>query len=325
MIAVLDAPSNLGLRPPREGHEPGVRRLARALRGHDIVGRLNAEDAGRVDPPPYVFGPDEATGYLNGPGLADYAERLASRIGELLDTNRPPAPTHHQPTDEFQPTNLFPVVLGGDCGIALGPMLALRRRPGTFGLAYLDGHDDYSPRLDPAAWAGRLTAGGLALGLVTGHGPDALADIGGLRPYVAEEHVAHIGVQREPGDHEIADVAAFDTSRIRRYPIEYVREHGADAAAEGARAHLEAAPIDGFWIHLDADILDQSVMPAVDSPNPDGLSFEELTSVLTTLVASPRALGFHVGIYDPERDPDGMAGAALTDTIATAFRASGVA
>ncbi|WUH99753.1 arginase family protein [Spirillospora sp. NBC_00431] len=307
MIAVLDAPSNLGLRPPREGHEPGVRLLARALRGQGIVGRLNAEDAGRVDPPPYGFGLDMETGYRNGTGIAEYSDRLAARIGELLDAGR------------------FPVVLGGDCGILLGPMLALRRRQGVFGLAYLDGHDDYSPPLDPPAWAGRMAAGGLALGLVTGHGPGALADIDGLRPYVAEEHVAHIGVQREPEDHEIVDLAAFDTSRVHRYPIEYVREHGADAAAEGARGRLEAAPIDGFWIHLDADILDKSVMPAVDSPNPDGLSFEELTSVLTTLVSSPRALGFHVGIYDPELDPDGTAGAALTDTIVTAFSTSGTA
>ncbi|TDB99230.1 arginase family protein [Actinomadura sp. 7K534] len=300
MIAVLDAPSNLGLRPPREGHEPGVRRLARALRGHGVLGRLGAEDAGRVDPPPYLFGPDEETGYLNGPGIADHAERLASRVGELLDTGR------------------FPVVLGGDCGIVLGPMLALRRR-GAFGLAYLDGHDDYSPRRDPSAVAGRLTAGGMALGLVTGHGPGALTDIRGLRPYVAEEHVAHLGGQVEPEDVELFDLAAFDASRVRRFPIEYVREHGADAAARAARDHLEAAPVDGFWIHLDADVLDRSVMPAVDSPNPNGLSFEELTSVLTTLAASPRALGVDVTIYDPELDTDGMAGAMLTDTVVTAL------
>ncbi|MEU4824236.1 arginase family protein [Actinomadura citrea] len=300
MIAVLDAPSNLGLRPPREGHEPGVRRLARALRGHGIVGRLQAEDAGRVDPPPYEFGPDHETGYLNGPGLADYTERLAACIGEVLDRGE------------------FPVVLGGDCGILLGPMLALRRR-GVYGLAHLDGHDDYSPRRDPSAVAGRLVAAGMALGLVTGHGPAALTDVEGLRPYVEEEHVAHIGLQREPEDFELFDLDAFEASRVRRFPIEYIREHGADSAAEGARAHLEAAPIEGYWIHLDADILDKSVMPAVDSPNPDGLSFEELTSVLRTLVASPRAVGLHVAIYDPELDPDGMAGAALTDTLGAAF------
>ncbi|MCR3745859.1 Arginase family protein, partial [Actinomadura glauciflava] len=69
----------------------------------------------------------------------------------------------------------------------------------------------------------------------------------------------------------------------------------------------------------DADILDKSVMPAVDSPNPDGLSFKELASVLRTLVASPRAVGMHIAIYDPELDPDGTAGAALTDTVAAAF------
>ena len=35
--AVIDAPSNLGLRPPGPGREPGVRRLASALRGRGIV------------------------------------------------------------------------------------------------------------------------------------------------------------------------------------------------------------------------------------------------------------------------------------------------
>jgi hypothetical protein len=32
----------------------------------------------------------------------------------------------------------FPVLLGGDCSIVLGPLLALRRR-GRYGLAFLDG------------------------------------------------------------------------------------------------------------------------------------------------------------------------------------------
>src|ERR671938_330410 len=54
MLAVLDAPSNLGLRPPAPDREPGARRLADALRACGIVGRLGASDAGRVEPPPYV-------------------------------------------------------------------------------------------------------------------------------------------------------------------------------------------------------------------------------------------------------------------------------
>jgi arginase len=56
-----------------------VRRLARALRGHGITGRLKAEDAGRVDPPSCVFGPDHETGYRNGPGIAESSQTALRR------------------------------------------------------------------------------------------------------------------------------------------------------------------------------------------------------------------------------------------------------
>ncbi|MGK5551080.1 arginase family protein [Actinomadura kijaniata] len=303
-IAVLDAPCNLGLRPPRPGHEPGCRFAPGALRGHGLVERLGAEDAGRVTPPPYSPEPEPVTGYRNGLGIAAYADDLADRVGELLDGGR------------------FPLLLGGECGIALGPALALRRR-GAFGLAYLDGHDDYSPRRDPERFAGELTAGGSALALVTGHGPAPLSDRHGLGPYVAEEHAVHVGRQVEPEDVEGWDLEVFERSAVRRYPIEYVREHGARATADAARADLEAAPVEGFWIHVDVDVLDRSVMPAVDSPNPNGIDLAEFTTVLGVLAASPRAVGAHVTIYDPERDPDGSCGAALADALVAAFRPGG--
>jgi arginase len=68
-------------------------------------------------------------------------------------------------------------------------------------------------------------------------------------------------------------------------------------------------------------VLDKSVMPAVDSPNPDGLSLPEFTEVLAILLADPRAVGMHVGIYDPELDPSGAAGRALVDALVTALTA----
>jgi arginase len=49
--AVVDAPSNLGLRPPVEGTVPGCYKLAGALRDCGVVRRLGAEDAGCVTPP----------------------------------------------------------------------------------------------------------------------------------------------------------------------------------------------------------------------------------------------------------------------------------
>jgi len=59
----------------------------------------------------------------------------------------------------------------------------------------------------------------------------------------------------------------------------------------------------GFWIHVDADVLDPAVLPAVDSPEPGGPGLEELAELLAPLVGHPGALGMELTIYDPVLDP----------------------
>lgn len=299
-IAVLDAPSNLGLRPPGPGAEPGVRGLAAALRSHQLLARLGAADAGEVRPPAYSPDPEPTSGFRNGPAIAGFSAELADRVGELVDTR------------------FFPLILGGDCSVVLGPMLALRRR-GRYGLAFLDGHDDYSYAKDYDTYLGRFVAAGLDLALLTGHGPSALCDIDRLRPYVAEADVVHLGLQREPEDLEYFDAAAFDDSPIARHPAGEIRDRGADAVVKSARDHLDARALDGFWIHLDVDVLHRDAMPAVDSPNPNGISMLELEALLAGLLVSPAAVGLNVGIYDPELDPTGAYGAALVDLLVRAI------
>ncbi|RSS72831.1 arginase family protein, partial [Streptomyces sp. WAC05292] len=73
------------------------------------------------------------------------------------------------------------------------------------------------------------------------------------------------------------------------------------AALDGLHPPVTA----GFWVHLDADVLDPSVMPAVDSPDPGGLFPGELADLLRVLIGSPRCVGLNVTIYDPDLDPDG--------------------
>jgi arginase len=101
-----------------------------------------------------------------------------------------------------------------------------------------------------------------------------------------------------------------------------VREWGADALARATAQAFEIPEIDGFWVHLDADCLDPSVMPAVDSPDPDGLRPAELLALLRPLLASPSCAGLNVTIYDPDLDPEGTAGALLTDIVVDAFAQS---
>ena len=47
----------------------------------------------------------------------------------------------------------------------------------------------------------------------------------------------------------------------------------------------------GFRVHLDANVLDEALMPAVDYRHPGGLTWQEATQILGGLLASDRACG----------------------------------
>jgi arginase len=80
--------------------------------------------------------------------------------------------------------------------------------------------------------------------------------------------------------------------------------------------HLEERGIAGCWVHLDADVLDDAAMPAVDYRQPGGLAPAELTAVLRRAMASGLPIGVSVAIYNPTLDPGGAAGRVLAETVA---------
>lgn len=94
-----------------------------------------------------------------------------------------------------------------------------------------------------------------------------------------------------------------------------------ERSAHEAVRHLtrQHGPSDGFWIHLDADVLDDVIMPAVDYRLPGGLSWAELASVLRIATDSGRAVGIEITIYNPKLDPDGTSGKGLTATVVKAL------
>ncbi len=291
-IVVVDAPSNLGLAPPRPGAEPGCRGLASALRGRDILGRIGAKEGGKIDSPPYSPDVDPATGIRNGGALRAFSIDLAESI------------------ESFVRDGSFPVVLGGDCGILVGNMLALRRI-GRFGLAFMDGHLDFRhPGNSEIVGA----AAGADLALVTGRGPDRIADIDGLGPLVRDGDVVALGEREnypEWRDIHGTDIAVWDLGELRAL--------GPAQAALKFVGRMEAGGVDGFWIHLDADVLDDAIMPAVDSRQPGGLSYSELVELLGVLLRHGLAVGMEVTIFDPELDPTGEIADGLTDALVEAF------
>ncbi|SDN28015.1 arginase [Streptomyces sp. cf386] len=293
-FVVLDAPSNLGLRPPAPGTVPGCYKLAGALREQRIVQRLRALEGGVVVPPRYDRGEwREGDGVFNAGAIAAYTRRLADRI------------EHHVRAGDF------PVVLGGDCSINLGAALALRRI-GRYGLAVVDASPDFR---HPGNSERVGAAGGEEVALATGRGQEDLTDLEGLKPYLRDEDVRYFGIR----DYFEEDRAELADLKIPVVTVGDLREWGAEALASVTRQAFEIPQLDGFWVHLDADVLDPSVMPAVDSPDPEGLTPDELVALLRPLLASGHCVGFNVTIYDPDLDPEGTAGALLTDIVVSAL------
>lgn len=280
-VAILDAPSNLGLMPPSPGLQPGVGRLPDALRERGLVSRIDAVDAGRVIPPAYDPVVDPQAGVRNCEAIASYAVALADRVSDLLESSH------------------FPLVLGGDCSLLLGPLLALRRA-GRFGLCFIDGHLDL---LTPETSQSKGAAG-MDLALAIGYGPARLANLEDSGPIVQEEDVVVLGYR---GD--ITGYGALTNTEGRPgflwLPLSEVRARGAGNGVQAALSRLLSPPIEGFWIHLDVDVLNDDAMPAVDSRQPDGMTYSELREVLSEMLVSPSAVGMDITILDPDRDPDG--------------------
>ncbi|MFF3402750.1 arginase family protein [Streptomyces sp. NPDC002659] len=293
-IVIVDAPSNLGLRPPAPGTVPGCYKLAGALREQRIVQRLGAFEGGVVVPPRYDRGDwQEGDGVFNAAAIASYTPRLADRIERHVGAGD------------------FPLVLGGDCSIQLGAALALRRR-GRYGLAAIDASADFR---HPGNSDHVGAAAGEELALSTGRGQQDLTDIEGLRPYLRDEDVRLLGIR----DYFDEDRAELTQLKIPTTTVGELREWGVADVAGVVAQSLEVPALDGFWVHLDADVLDPSVMPAVDSPDPDGLLAPEVTTLLRRLVRSERWVGLNVTVYDPDLDPEGTGGELLTDLIVAAF------
>src|SRR5688572_29901367 len=291
-IVVLDAPSNLGLRPPTATSVPGCAKAPGALRDRDLLGRLGARDAGCLTPPRYDPGDwRPGDGVAHAAQIAAYSRALADRIGAILDVGE------------------FPVVLGGDCSILLGSGLAMHRLGeavgGRIGLVFVDGHSDFR-HPGNASYVG--AAAGEDLALVTGRGQADLAAIEGRRPYFRDVDVVVLGIRAQ--DEYRLDLQA---AGIVTRPVPALRAEGAARSAQWARELLVDCA--GFWVHVDVDVLDPAVMSAVDAPEPGGIAFAELEQLLAGLVDTPHCLGAQVTVFDPDYDTDRACAADISAAL----------
>ncbi|MFC0807148.1 arginase family protein [Ensifer sp. P24N7] len=286
--AILEAPSTLGLATD------GVEHLPDQLLSLGLAERIHARRAERLTVLPKDPTPDPETGTLNASAIAEWSPKLADAVEAVLDAGE------------------FPVVLGGDCTIVLGSMLAFRRR-GSYGLFFIDGNADFfQPEAEPNGEGASMD-----LALVTGHGPSKLADIEGRGPLVPPKNAVAFAFRDHKDQEEYGSQPL--PKELKAIDLPAVRAMGVEAAAREAVHHLTREELDGFFIHLDADCLDEVVMPAVDFRMPGGLSWDELGTALRVALASGKAVGIEITTYNPRLDEDGSAGRGLADVLAAAL------
>lgn len=288
-ITIVEFPSNLGLIEPAPGREPGVKNLPAWLKKFHFHELLNPDKIYSLTPPAYTMQVDPESDVRNADAIAEYARSQAEMLSKLIGGNN------------------FILALGGDCSIIIGNALALKQA-GNYGLFFLDGHTDFMwPEL-----SNTKGAAGMDLAIATGHGHKKLTDILQLCPYISEENTWCVG-NREYDEEYVRTIV---NSNIQYFDLNNLRQTGIENCSRLFLDHVNEYNLDGFWIHLDVDVLDDELMPAVDSRAAGGLDYAELKSILKCLLKSPKVKGMEITILDPDLDPDGKYTIAFAGEIA---------
>src|SRR5262249_12305890 len=235
-IALVGAPSSIGIRPYDNGEARHLDRAPGVLRSLNVVQRLGAADCGDVVPAAY-------RDYIRPPGrarnegeVAAYSIDLARRVAGAAAQGR------------------FVVVLGGDCSVVLGSLLGARQAVGgAVGLAYVDGHADFATPEESRTGS----VASMCLGMAVGRGDTPLARLADPSPLVDGRHVVLLG-RRDEAEAWYGH-AALAASSILDLPDAALRPYGYSKAAGMALERLVSPKLPGFWIHVDADVIDPAL------------------------------------------------------------------
>jgi arginase len=264
------------------GRATGVERMPAALRAAGLVQQLDVPDAGDLSVIIDDSRRDPVTGIIGFEVVCAASAGIRAGVGALLARGE------------------RPLLVGGCCTLLIGVFAALRDHFGRAGLAFVDGHlDFYDGHSSPTG-----EAADMELAILTGFGPAGLTDLAGTPPLVDPSDVFVLGYRdAEQAAQDGApdpQVMAPEIHLVEAQAVRYLPARLGTQVAE----RLTFDP-GRYWLHLDLDVLDQAVLPAVDYLMPHGLDWDAIAALVRPLAQSPALLGMDVTIYNPTLDPDG--------------------
>lgn len=286
----------LGVPADCSGRFVGCQLMPRAMRDAGIVDALGVDDGGDLNVSIGNPGRDPDTGVIGIDDLLEMSGTVRDSVLTLLaDGHRP-------------------LVIGGDCTALIGIAAAVGAARSDPGLLFVDGHlDCYDGATSPTG-----EGADVELAVLLGIGAERLVTFNPRRPAFAPDRVVVLG----PCDE--AEAAAHGAPDPRQFAPEMRIVVGEELAtdpvghAEAALTRLGSAG-DGFWLHVDLDVLSGEVFPAVDYRDPRGLDLQQLTDLLRPVLASRELLGASIVILNPTLDDaKGTSARHVVDVLAKA-------
>lgn len=201
------------------------------------------------------------------------------------------------------------IVFGGECSETVGIMAGLAERfGGRPGMLWMDAHGDFNtPETSPSGYIG-----GMCLAMATGRGPRF--GLGPSEAPLTDERLVHMGSRAlDPPEEK-----AFASSLVKLVTASELKKIGAADEAKSAVGYLEE---NSDWIacHLDVDVMDPTQIPAVNYPTPGGITMEEASTVLKTLVRSEKMRLLEVAAYNSSLDREGTSLRKIAEALEKAF------
>lgn len=261
-----------------------------ALRAAGLTERLNSagfEVSDYGDDPPQVFKPDtESPRARNIPAILKSIEALKPRVEQAVKSGA------------------LPLILGGDCSLALATAAGVRRYFRHVGMIYMDADVD----LNIPATTATGCVDGMVVSHLTGRGAPELIRFWSEPFLVREPDLALFGFSRlDPPEEKV-----LSNSPLRRYSVADIKRHG---AASSAKTALERIRGNGneFILHFDVDVI--SDFAPTNYPSSNGLSLQEVREALLVFAQQQNLAAIEVTGYNPTKDSGGSGAKKIVDLL----------
>jgi len=204
----------------------------------------------------------------------------------------------------------LPLILGGDCSIALATVAGVRRYFRHVSMIYMDRDAD----LNTPATTASGCVDGMVVSHLTGRGAAELVRFWGEPPLVREPDLALFGVERLDAPED----EVLQRSTIRSYFAKDIKRTGAAAAAQTAVDRIRGNGYE-FVLHFDVDVI--ADFAATNYPGSGGLQLEEVRDALKVFVSQKHLAAIEVTAYNPAKDADGGGAKLIIDLLAEVFAA----